>query len=116
MSVIDDYLKKIEPKKRKELERIRSIAKKVVSDAEEIIGYGMPTLTYKGKPFLGFDVHKEHIGIYPYGGAEIERLKDKLSMYGLSKGAIRVPYNLPIPEKLLTEIITLRIARIDRGK
>ena len=116
MSVIDDYLKKIEPGKRAELERIREIAKKVVPEAEEVIGYGMPTLKYKNKGFLGFDAHKDHIGIYPYGGEEIEILKDKLSMYGLSKGAIRVPYNQPIPEKLLTEIITLRIARINRGK
>lgn len=111
MSVIDDYLQKIEPEKRKELERIRAIAKKVVPDAEEKIGYGMPTLTYKGKAFLGFDVHKNHLGIYPYGGEEIEKLKNKIS-YGYSSGAIRVPFDEPISESLLTEIITLRLKRI----
>lgn len=116
MTVIDTYFKKIDLQKRKELERIREIAKKIVPDAEEVIGYGMPTLKYKHKAFLGFDVHKEHIGIYPYGGEEIARLKDKLSMYRHSKGAIRVPYDQPIPEKLLTEIIKLRIARIDLEK
>lgn len=112
MTVIDEYLKRIEPSKRKELERIREIAKKVVPDAEETINYGMPTLKYKGKAFLGFDAHKEHLGIYPYGGAEIEALKGKLSSYGLSKGAIRVSYNKPMAESLLKEIILLRIKRI----
>lgn len=113
MTVIDDYFQKIDPDKRAELQRIREIAKKVVPDAEETIGYGMPTLKYKGKAFLGFDVHKNHIGIYPYGGEEIEKLKDKLGDYGYSSGAIRVPFDHPIPESLLKEIITLRIKRIN---
>jgi uncharacterized protein YdhG (YjbR/CyaY superfamily) len=114
MTVIDDYLKHIEEDKRKELERIRFIAKKVVPEAEEVIGYGMPTLTYKGKAFLGFNAHKNHIGIYPYGGEEIEKLKDKLiaQKYIFSKGAIQVPFDNPISEELLKEIITLRINRI----
>lgn len=112
MTVIDNYLQKIEPSKRKELERIRVIAKKIVPEAEESISYGMPTLKYKGKAFLGFNVHKNHIGIYPYGGEEIEKLKDQLGDYGYSSGAIRIPFDNPIPENLLKEIITLRIQRI----
>ena len=112
MGVIDDYLKKIEPKKRKRLERIREIAKQVIPDAQEVISYGMPTLKYKGKPFLGFNTHANHIGIYPYGGEEIEVFKDKLKALGISKGAIRVPYNKPVSESLLKEIIKHRIKRI----
>ena len=112
MTIIDDYIKQFTPSQKKELERIRSIAKKTVPEAEDTISYGMPTLKYKGKAFLGFDVHKNHIGIYPYGGEEIEVFKDRLKAYGLSKGAIRVPFDNPIPEKLLGEIITHRIERI----
>lgn len=118
MSVIDAYLEKIDPAKRKELERIRKIGKEVVPDAEETIGYGMPTLTYKGKAFLGFNVHKNHIGIYPYGGEEIDLFKDKLIglEFGFSSGAIRVPFDKPIPEGLLKDIILHRIKRIDSKK
>ncbi len=115
MTVIDDYIKKFTPDQRKELERIREIAKKIVPEAQETIGYSMPTLKYKGKAFLGFDVHTKHIGIYPYGGEEIEKLKDKIP-YGYSSGAIRVPFDNPIPEDLLKEIITLRIKRITDKK
>jgi len=116
MTAIDDYLQKIDPAKRKALERIREIGKKAVPTAEEVISYAMPALTYKGKAFLGFNIHKNHIGIYPYGGEEIEMLRDKLSMYGLSKGAIRVPFDNPIPEGLLKEIILLRIKKITDKK
>ena len=112
MTAIDDYLTNIEPAKRKQLERIRKIAKRVVPDSTETISYGMPTLQYKGKSFLGFDAHANHIGIYPFGGEEITVYKDKLKDFGLSKGAIRVPLDKPFPEELLKEIIQHRIKRI----
>jgi len=112
MTVIDDYLQKKEPAKRAALERIRKIAKQAVPEATEVISYGMPTLQYNGKSFLGFNAHTNHIGIYPYGGEEIEVFKDKLKSFGLSRGAIRVPFDKPIPESLLKEIIQHRIKRI----
>ena len=112
MTGIDDYLATVEPSKRKELERIRTLAKKIVPDAEEAIAYNMPTLKYQGKPFLGFDAHKSHIGIYPYSGQVIETLKDQLHDYSFSKGAIRVPLDHPISEELLKQIIHLRLKQI----
>ena len=113
MTVIDEYLNNVEPSKREALERIRSFAKKIVPDAEEAISYGMPTLKYKGKPFLGFDARKNHIGIYPFSGQVIETLKGQLQGYGTSSGAIRVPLDKPIPKSLLTEIIKTRLAQIE---
>lgn len=112
MTVIDDFLQHIEPEKRIQLERLRTIAKKVVPDAEDAIAYGMPTLKYQGKSFFGFNAHTHHIGIYPYGGAPIEAFKNKLLGYKLSKGAIQVPYGKPFPEDLLKEIILYRIKLI----
>ena len=112
MTVIDDYLTTVEASKRKELERIRTLAKEIVPSAEEAMVYGMPTLRYQGKPFLGFDAHKTHIGIYPYSGQVIETLKDQLHEYGLSKGAIRVPLDHPISEDMLKQIITQRLKQI----
>lgn len=112
MTAIDKYLKRVEPSKRAELERIRSLAKKIVPNAEETISYGMPTLTYQGKPFLGFDAHKNHIGIYPYSGQVIETLKDMLREYGLSSGAIRVPFDNPISEQMLKQVIDCRLEQL----
>ena len=112
MTVIDDYLTKVEIPKRRELERIRTLAKTIVPGAEETISYGMPTLKFQGKPFLGFDAHKNHIGIYPYSGQVIEELKDQLHEYSFSKGAIRVPLDHPISEELLKQLIHLRLKQI----
>ena len=72
----------------------------------------MPTLQYHGKSFLGLDAHINHMGIYPFGGEEIELFKNQLKDFGLSKGAIRVPYDKPFPEDLLKKIIEHRLKRI----
>jgi|HubBroStandDraft_2_1064218.scaffolds.fasta_scaffold71943_2 uncharacterized protein YdhG (YjbR/CyaY superfamily) len=109
---IDAYLKTVELPKRRELERIRALAKEVVPRAEEAIFYSMPTLKYQGKPFLGFDAHKNHIGIYPYSGKVVAALKDQLRDYGLSSGAIRVPLDDPISKRTLTAIIRRRLKEI----
>lgn len=112
MSLIDDYLDNIEPSKRKELQRIRMLAKEIEPSAEETISYNMPTLKYEGKAFLGFDAHANHIGIYPYSGKVIPQLKDELSTYTVSKGAIRVPLDRPISKRLLKLVITCRLKAI----
>jgi uncharacterized protein YdhG (YjbR/CyaY superfamily) len=114
MTVIDDFLQNAEPSIRRQLERIRKISKQIVPEAEDCISYGMPALKYKGKQFIGFSPHKNHIGIYPHGKEEIEIFKNQLVElgYGFSSGTIRIPFDKPIPENLLTEIIKHRIKRI----
>jgi uncharacterized protein YdhG (YjbR/CyaY superfamily) len=116
MTPIDEYLSKVEPAKRKELKRIRALAKKAVPSAEEIISYGMPTLTYQGKPFLGFNAHARHIGIYPYSAQVVKELRDRLREYKTSSGAIRFPLDSPISEPLLRAVIACRIKAIRAAK
>jgi uncharacterized protein YdhG (YjbR/CyaY superfamily) len=112
MSLIDDYLESIEPSKREQLQRIRMLAKEIVPGAEETVSYNMPTLTYEGKAFLGFDAHANHIGIYPFSGRVIPQLKDELRKYDVSKGAIRIPLDRPISRRLLKLVIACRLETI----
>jgi uncharacterized protein YdhG (YjbR/CyaY superfamily) len=112
MTAIDEYLKKVEPSKKKALERIRVLAKAVVPSAAEAISYGMPTLKYQGKPFLGFDAHKNHIGLYPYSGHVIEELRAELREFQFTKGAIRVPLDSPLSKTTLRKLIDLRLKEI----
>ncbi len=116
MTPIDEYLAKVEPAKRTALERIRALAKKAVPEAQETISYGMPTLTYRGKPFVGFAARANHVGVYPYSGRVIETLGEVLRAYETTKGAIRVPYETPIPERVLRAVIACRIEAIRAGE
>jgi uncharacterized protein YdhG (YjbR/CyaY superfamily) len=108
----DDFLANVEASKRTELERIRALARAIVPDAEETIAYGMPTLTYAGKPFLGFAPRAHHIGIYPYSGSVLPALADQLDGYGFSRSALRVPYDRPITKALLRKLIASRLKAI----
>jgi uncharacterized protein YdhG (YjbR/CyaY superfamily) len=115
-AAVDAYIAGVDPAKRDALERIRRLAKKAVPEAVETISYRMPTLTYRGKAFLGFDAHTKHIGIYPYDGSVIEALRETLRDYETSKGAIRVPLDTPIPERTLHAIIACRLRAIRAGE
>ena len=111
MSIIDDYLKNVPSEKRAELERIRKIAKEFLPGCEETISYGMPTLKLNGKSIIGFDAHKKHIGIYPFSGSVISKIKE-LNSYETSSGAIRVPFDKLMPKSLIEKIISVRLGQL----
>jgi uncharacterized protein YdhG (YjbR/CyaY superfamily) len=112
VTVIDEHLKKLEPSKRMALIRIRALAKEKVQGEDEAIVYAMPTLKYRGKPFLGFAARKNHVGIYPFSSQVIRTLQERLHKFASSKGAIRVPYADPISGVLLRKIIDCRLKEI----
>ena len=108
MSSIDDYLKPLEPSVRKELNLIRAVTKNILPGCEETISYGIPTLKYKGKSILGFYAHKNHIGIYPFSGSIILRIKE-LDDYGGTKSAVHEKLEQPIPEALIEKLVRERL-------
>jgi uncharacterized protein YdhG (YjbR/CyaY superfamily) len=108
MSVVDDYLHKVDPVQKTELERIRAIALEMLPGAEEVIAYGMPTIRYNGKSIIGFDARKGYIGIYPFSGHVISEIKE-LDKYGQTKGAIHEKLNDLLPKELIQKIINVRL-------
>ena len=68
----------------------------------------MPTLKYKGRSILGFCVHKNHIGIYPFSGSVVSRIKD-LEAYATTKSAIHEKLNQPLPDSLIEKIVRERM-------
>ena len=71
---IDEYLSKVEPRYRAELERIRALNKQLVPSVEETMSYGMPTLKYKRRALVYFTASKHHLSLFPSSWA-IEELK-----------------------------------------
>jgi uncharacterized protein YdhG (YjbR/CyaY superfamily) len=112
VETVDTYLARVDPEKRPALERIRTLAKEIVPNAEETISYRMPTLTFRGIPFFGFAAHARHIGIYPFSGSVLPALDAELGDYSRSRAALRVPYDRPITKALLKKIIARRLATI----
>ncbi len=81
---------------------IRTIFKNALPEAEERISWSMPTY-WKGRNIIRFAASKTHLGIYP-GDEATAAFAEELSDYSVSKGAIRLPYDKPLPVKLLEKI------------
>jgi uncharacterized protein YdhG (YjbR/CyaY superfamily) len=82
-SKVDKYLKSVIEPQRAELERIRRIVRQLVSEAYEVISYGMPGYKYKGKYLIGYAAFKDHMSLFPTSGP-IEDLKVKLGNYKIA--------------------------------
>ena len=113
MSQIEDYLSTVTAEQRLALERIIRIAREVRPEAEDGWSYAMPTLKYKGKGLVGFLAWPHHIGLYPFGGEPIEAVKDKLSGYKTSKGAVQFTLAQPLQDETLRHIVRARAQLID---
>lgn len=111
MSDVDEYLKDVEPAQRKELEHIRMLVKSIVPMAEETISYGIPTYKYHGQMLLHVAAFKGHLSVFP-GPAEIEKFKDRLSKFKVSKGTIQFTVDNPIPDDLIKTFVKDRLEAI----
>jgi uncharacterized protein YdhG (YjbR/CyaY superfamily) len=103
----DEYIALQTPAAQTVLKQLRQVIKKAAPQAEETISYQMPALKFHGL-LVWYAAAKNHYALYPNAHI-IEAFKDKLTPYETSKGTIRFDYNKPLPEELITEIISYRI-------
>ncbi len=115
MTVIDDYLNKLNNSEKAEFERIRAIVHRTVGDAEQVISYGMPAFKYKGKYLIGINSFKDHLSLFPTS-EPIDVLRVELKNFKLSRGTIQFTLDKPIPENLIKKIIKVRVQAINKLK
>lgn len=104
---IDEYIAGCRPEVRPILEKIRVTIKKAAPDAEEKIGYRMPTFTLHGN-LVHFAAFKSHIGFYPPVRGD-EKLMEDIAVYAGEKGNLRFPLDEKIPYGLITRIVKARM-------
>jgi uncharacterized protein YdhG (YjbR/CyaY superfamily) len=103
---VDDYISGFPKDTQALLKQLRTVIKKAVPDAEELISYQMPAYKYFGV-LVYFAGYKKHIGFYPTA-LGIERFKKELSPYKGAKGSVQFPLDKPLPLELITRIVTFR--------
>jgi uncharacterized protein YdhG (YjbR/CyaY superfamily) len=112
MTVIDDYLQTLDVPTRDVVARMYTIARQLAPDATEELSYNMPAFKYKGKGLVAIMANKNFLSLYPFG--LVERLGVDVSAYETTSGSIHFDLDHPIPDDLLREIITARMAQIDK--
>ncbi|MFN0178237.1 MAG: iron chaperone [Gemmatimonadales bacterium] len=90
------------------LKRVRSIIRKALPTAEEVISYQIAGYRLGGRVVIYFAGWKEHYSIYPATGGLVEALGKALARYQVSKGTIRFPLSEPVPVKLIERIARFR--------
>jgi uncharacterized protein YdhG (YjbR/CyaY superfamily) len=113
MSVVTDYIDRLDEAEKPVLSRLRDIVYEVVPETEDSFSYGIPTYKYKGKYMVAFASNKNFMSIYP-GAEVISIFKDELKAYKLSKGTISFTADNPLPDDLLRSIVQLSKESIEQ--
>lgn len=106
---IDEYIASFPEDVQKILEELRTTIKAAAPEAGEKISYGIPTFTLNGKYLIYFAGWKHHISIYPIPVGDDE-LNQEIAPYVAGKGTLKFPIDKPLPLKLITKIVKLKVA------
>ncbi len=106
-NAVDIYIEGYDAPTQKLLKQVRQAILDTAPDAEEMIGYGIPSYRLSGKYMLHFGAAKDHIGLYatPDGHAQFEK---ELAHYKRGKGSVQFPLDGPLPIDLISRIARYR--------
>ena len=91
------------------LRRVRSVIRKAVPAAVEVISYQLPAYKLpEGPAVLYFAAWKQHYSLYPASDELVAAFKGELTPFRASKGTLRFPLSEPIPVKLIERIAKFR--------
>ncbi|HCX85899.1 MAG TPA: hypothetical protein DHV14_12350 [Micrococcales bacterium] len=115
MGTVDDYLAGLDEADAAAIGHVYAIARELAPDAEQGLGYGMPALTWRGKPLVSVMRAKKHIGLYPFSGTVVATVAaDLAGLPGVTseKGTIRFQPSDPLPDGVLRDLLSARLAQI----
>ena len=116
---MDEYIGTFPEDIQKLLEELRATIKAAAPDAKETISYNIPTFTLNGRYLIYFAGWKNHISLYPIPVGS-EAFNKQISKYAEGKGTLKFPIDKPLPWKLITKIVKLKLAenqkRTDKKK
>jgi uncharacterized protein YdhG (YjbR/CyaY superfamily) len=91
------------------LRNVRSVIRKALPDADEVISYGMPAYRQHGYVVLYFAGWREHYSLYPVNARLIASVKPQAATYEVNdKGTIRFPLSKPVPARMIAAIAKLK--------
>lgn len=107
---VDAYIASFPEGRRAVLERLRALIRSAAPLADETISYRMPTYTQGGAPLVFFAGWKEHVALYAVPVFE-GGLEASVAPFRAAKDTVRFPVASPLPEELVTAIVTEIVAR-----
>jgi uncharacterized protein YdhG (YjbR/CyaY superfamily) len=113
---IDEYLATLPADQREALVQLRGQIARVVPDADETISYGMPTFKLGGRFLVSYAGWKHHCSIYPLTETFVKAHADAVKRYGGTKGSLHFTPEAPLPEELVADFVSSRLADLEAGR
>lgn len=115
VDAVNAFLAKVPEQVRSTLRKIRTTIRSAVpAEATEGLSYGMPAFHYKGA-LVGHAAFKNHCSFFPMQASLMDKMKEELQGYRISKGTLQFPVDKPLPAALLKKMVKARVAE-NEGK
>lgn len=101
---VDDYIARHPQDVQATLRRVRSIIRKALPGAEEVISYQIPAYRLHDRCVIYFAGWKQHYSLYPASAGLVAAFRKDLAPYPVSKGTIRFPLGGPVPGTLIAGV------------
>lgn len=107
-STVEAYIAAFPENIQSRLQQIRQVIKANAPEAEELISYNIPAFKLHGM-LIFYSAYTNHISISIPPSKVYEVFKNELSVYKVSKSAIQLPLNQPIPLELIGGMTKFRV-------
>jgi uncharacterized protein YdhG (YjbR/CyaY superfamily) len=114
-SRVDAYLAALPADQRELLEALRRRIVTLAPNAVETFAYKMPAFRLRDQFLVSFAGWKRHCALYPVGDDVMAKHADRLRGYGRSKSSLHFTTTQPLPEGLLEDVVSARVAAIEAG-
>ncbi len=105
---IDQYHQSFEGEVLDRMKSIRRLIHETVPEVQETISYQIPCFKYHGY-LIYYCAFAKHITLSnPFSEAFLEHFREELKGFKVSRAAIQLPHNQPLPEALIRRIISFR--------
>lgn len=107
---VDEYIAGIPEPARGIVQELRATIRAVVPrDSAEVISYGIPAFRQK-RVLVWYAAFSNHCSLFPTN-AVIEKFKEELKGFTISKGTIQFPIDRPLPIAVIKKIVRARVAQ-----
>ena len=104
----DEYIDNFPEAQKAKLAELRKIIRTALPDTTEVLKWGAPaTIDKDGMILIVFSGHKHHMNLVGTPSTR-EAFESELSSYETGKGSIKLPYDKPLPTKLIKDFVLYR--------
>jgi uncharacterized protein YdhG (YjbR/CyaY superfamily) len=108
-AAVTAYLQALDPTKRETLSTLRITIRTLFPDAEECMSYQLPAFRLHGVVVAGFGAYAKHLSYFPHSGSVLAQLRDELSSFTTTRGALHFPVDQPLHAGLVKRLIEVRL-------